>query len=807
MSGLWSDLRVAMRMLGKNPGITGIAVIALALGIGLTAVMFSIVHGALYRGLPFEEAHEILHLERNNLAADIESMEVTIHDFEAWRAQQRSFEDLAAFYSGTVNVSGVERAERYDGSFITPSAFPMIGVQPVRGRLFREEEGRADAPGVVMLGYEVWRDRYGFAEDVVGRSIRVNGEQMTIVGVMPEGFYFPIEEQIWVALRDTALETERGEGRTYEVVGRLRDGVTADRAVLDLNQIAQQLAAEYPETNEGVGAIAKPYTEEFVGDEARGLLFTMLVAVFLVLVIACVNVANLLLARAALRQKEVAVRSAIGATRRRVVAQLLVESLTLAVVGGALGMAVAWVGIRMFRNAIQIAEPPFWMEFSLSPTVLAFVAGLTVIAGIIAGVVPALQASGADINSVLKDESRGSSSLRIGKLSRGLVMLEIALSVALLSAAGLMVKSVTNLRGADFGFVSDNVLTARMGLFEADYPDEESRRRFFDDVLDRVAAVPGVEDATLTSTLPGLGACCWRFSPEGETYDRDQDYPIAARAAISPDFFTTFGVEVIQGRTFSEQDGAEGLPVAVVNERFQEEFFPEGAIGQRIRLGASETEEPWLQIVGVVGDTYMGGIGNDDEPNRAGLYVPLAQADARFISLAVRGRGSALALANPLREAVEAVDRNMPLYWVQSLDDSLRQNTWFYNIFGTLFMIFGVAALFLASVGLYGVMAFGVSRRTQEVGIRMALGARARDVVGMILRQGAAQIAVGAVVGLGLAVLLARFLRILLFEVSPTDPVIFGGIVLVLTATGLLASWIPARRASRVDPMVAFRYE
>lgn len=802
-----SDLRLAFRMLVKNPGLTGIAVLALALGIGLTTIMFSIVYGALLRGLPFDQPYEIVHLERNNLSADIEGMEVSIHDYVDWRKEQRSFEDLAAFYSGTVNISGQERAERFDGSFITPNAFPMLGVQPIRGRLFREEEGSPGAPGVALLGYEVWRDRYGSDDDVVGRSIRVNGEQMTVVGVMPEGFFFPAGEQVWIPLRDNPLEFERGEGRTFEVFGRLRDGESRDRAFLDMSGIADRLAKAYPESNEGVGVVIQPFTDEFVGDDAKGLLFTMLAAVFLVLIIACANVANLLLARAALRGKEVAVRSAVGASRFRVIRQLLVESTALALVGGGLGLLIAAVGIRVFRSAIQRAEPPFWMEFGLLPPVVLFVLGLTLLAGVIAGVVPALQASGADINAILKDESRGSSGFRIGRISRGLVMVEIALSVALLCGAGLMIKSVTNLRTTDFGFDTQSVLTARVGLFEADYPDEESRRQFFESVVDRVQRIPEAQSAALTTALPGTGSCCWRFAPEGATYDRDQDYPQTARSAVTPDFFETFGIDVRQGRVFTLQDGPGNLPVAVVNQRFEDEFFPDGASGQRVRLGASDSESPWLTVVGVVDNTYMGGIGNDEDPNRAGLFVPVGQSDSRFMSLAVRTRGAPLAVTGAVREAVEAVDKNVPIYWARTMDDALSRNTWFYDIFGGLFMIFGAAALFLASVGLYGVMSFGVSRRIQEVGIRMALGARSRDVIRLIVRQGAVQIAVGVVVGLGLAVLLARFLRVLLFEVSPTDPLIFASIVGVLAGTGFLATWIPARRASRVDPMVAFRCE
>ncbi|MEZ4416517.1 MAG: ABC transporter permease [Gemmatimonadota bacterium] len=806
MQSFLRDLRFAARTLRKQPGLTALSVFTLGLGIGLTTVMFSIVNGALYRGLPFEDGHEILHLERANLEAGIESMEVTIHDFTDWRESQRSFEDLAAFYMGTVNISGDERAERFDGAFTTASTFALLGVQPQLGRLLAASDERPESPGVVLLGHQVWRDRYAADPQVVGRSLRVNGETMTVIGVMPEGFLFPLEQQVWLPLRMDPLQIPRGQGTTLEVMGRLRDGVTSDQALLDLTAIARRLAQDHPETNEGVGVLIKPFTDEYVGDEAKGLLLTMLGAVFLVLVIACANVANLLLARASVRGKEVAVRSAMGASRLRVVRQHLVESLALSSAGSALGMVIAWAGIRFFNRAIVVAEPPFWMEFGLLPPVLAFVALLTLFAAVAAGVMPAVKVSGADINAVLKDESRGSSGLRMGRLTRGLVVLEIALSVALLCAAGLMVKSVTKLRTTDFGFQREGILTGRVGLFEAEYPDPDSRRQFFESLRTRLTELPQVEAATLTTTLPGQGACCWRFAPEGQAYDRDQDYPVAARAAVGPDFFETFRIEILQGRGIERRDGPDELPVAVVNRAFEREFFPDGALGKRMRMGASDSEEPWLTIVGVAENAYMGGIGND-QPNRAGIYVSTAQSDTRFISLAVRTHQDPSTLINPVRDAVAAVDRDVPMYFAYTMDEAIRRNSWFYDIFGTLFMVFGGAALFLATIGLYGVMAFAVSRRTQEVGIRMALGATPRDVVTLILRQGLGQIALGAGAGLVLAFLLARMLRILLFEVSPTDPAIFAAILLILTTTGVLASLVPARRASRVDPMVAFRYE
>ncbi len=805
MTSFFQDFRYSLRTLGKNPGVTLIAVVALTLGIGLTTTMFSIVYGALYRGLPFEAADRIMHLERNNLAQDIESMEVTIHDYLDWREQQTSFTAIAAFWSGTVNLSGTEgRPERYDGAFMTGNAFEILRVRPQLGRVFGPDDDHPGAPAVAVIGYGIWRNRFDSDPGIVRRTVRLNGEPTTVVGVMPEGFAFPTNEDIWVPMRVDADTIVRGEGITLEVYGRLKDGVTQDRAAAELATIAGRLEMEYPKTNEGVGSVMKPYTEEFIGDEAARLLWTMLAAVSLVLLIACTNVANLLLARAIQRSKEVAVRSALGATRLRVVMQFLTETFVITLIGAALGLAVAWVGVRLFNNAIVDTQPPFWIDIRIDAIAVAFVFGLTLLATALAGVLPALRASGANVNEVLKDESRGSSSLRIGKLSKTLVTLEIALSCGLLVGAGLMVKSVVQLRTLDYGFHTD-VLTARVGLFPADYPDRGRRAQFFEELRTRLVAQPGVVGAALGTGLPGLGSGGTRFAVDGESYPDDTDYPNAHRAMITPGYFDTFGAAISQGRDFAVQDIDGNLPVVIVNESFTRRFYAgESPLGRRIRTGTSDSENDWMTIVGVVPDMLMGGI-DDDDPE--GMYVPVAQSDVRFMSIIVRARGEPMALAPVLRSEVIAIDPDLPLYWVDTLDTRIQRANWFYNVFGALFMVFGGAALFLAGVGLYGVMSFSVTRRTQEVGIRIALGAQNRDVIGLIMKQGLWQLGIGLLVGLGIAALLSRGLEVVLFQVEPFDPVIFMLIASVLLVVGLAASFIPARRATRVDPVVALRYE
>ncbi|MBI3982464.1 MAG: ABC transporter permease, partial [Gemmatimonadetes bacterium] len=789
----------------KNPGVTAIAVVALGLGIGLTTTMFSIVYGAMYRGLPFERAHELVHMERNDPGENGRPIEVPIHDYHDWVAQQKSFVGLMAFYSGTINVSGIEgRPERFDGAFVTANTFDLLGQRPLYGRAFVAGEDRPGSPNVAILGYEPWRNRFDSDPNVVGTTVRMNGQPTTIVGVMPRSFAFPVDQEMWMPMKQDPLTLKRGEGFTLEVVGRLRPGISIDEATAEMNLIAKRLGDEYPVTNAGLEVVVKPYTEEYIGQEPAAMLLTMLAAVFLVLLIACANVANLLLSRAAVRSKEVAVRTALGATRIRVVTQFLTETFVIASAGAALGLGIAWLGVRIFNVVIAPTEPPFWIDIRIDPAAIGFVLLLVLLSTLLSGVFPALKASGGNVHDTLKDEARGSSSLRLGRVSKGLVIAEIALSCGLLVAAGLMIKSVAQLGSIDYGFRTD-VLTARVGLFEGDYPDAERRRQFFDQLEQRLGGLPGVQAVTLATSLPGVGSEGTRFAVEGVAYAEEKDYPFTRRVAASPGYFDAFGVGVLQGRGFTGQDRQDALPVALVNQSFATKYFPhESPLGRRIREGTAASTEPWRTIVGVVPDTYLDGVENE-EP--AGIYIPLAQTDRRFMSLILRTSGDPMATAPAVRDAVIAVDPDLPIYFVRTVDQAVRENTWFYRVFGGLFMVFGAAALFLGGVGLYGVMSFSVSRRTQELGIRMALGAQGRDVLRLILSQGMGQLGFGLGLGLLVAGLLSQGLKIILFEVRPLDPLTFAVVATTLFLIGVAACYVPARRATRVDPVFALRYE
>jgi predicted permease len=802
---LTDDLRFGARMLLKQPSLTAIAVLALALGIGLTTIMFSIVNGALIRGLPFEDSERIVAVSGTNVAENQDRLSVSIHDFTDYREAQRSIESLSAFYTGTVNVSGEGRPDRYDGAFVTANMFDVVRVRPILGRGFVKGDDAPGAPMTIVLGYGPWQRRFGGDPNVVGRTLRVNGRAATIIGVMPEKFAFPSAQEVWVPLQLDPLTLKRGEGQFVTVSGRLKPDVTIAQAQAEFAAIAKRLAEQYPQTNKDLGANVQPFVRRFLGPQVYSLLYTMLGTVFGVLLIACANVANVLLARTATRTKEVAVRTALGASRGRVIRQLLVETSMIAVVGAVLGLVIAQIGIMLFNRAIVDTQPPFWIDIRLDPMVLLFASGLTIVSALASGSMPALQAARADVNEILKDQSRGSSGLRVGRLSKGLVVVEIALSFGLLVAAGLMIRTILNVQTMDFGFAIRDVFTARVGLFESVYPDDASRARFYAEVQRRVEALPGVRSATLATVLPGLGTGRVPIAIQGRTYATDRDYPSARQGQIATRFFETFGLAVLKGRDFTSSDDASAPRVAIVNRSFVEKFFKgEDPVGQQFREGRSDSKNPWLTIVGVAPDMYMSGPPNEDPP---GYYLPVAQGGARFMSIAVRAAGDPTSLTSAVRDAVSAIDPDMPIYFVRTLEESLLQGAWPFSVFGSLFMAFGFSALFLATVGLYGVMAFSVRQRTQEIGVRMALGAAGSAVLAMFMRQGLWQIGIGLTLGIGIGAGLSRLMESMLFRVEPWDPVVFSTIAIVLATAALVACLIPARRAMRVDPLVALRYE
>ena len=804
MQAILRDIRYGFRSLVKTPGLTLIATVALTFGIGLTTAAFSIVYGAIMKGLPFPDGHRIVEVSRSNPTRGSQRMGVPISDYADYRAQQRSLDPMAGYYTGTVNVSGTEQAERYTGAWVTAGTFGVTSARPILGRVFRPGE---DAPGggnLVVIGYGMWRKRFGGDSGIVGRTLRANGQPFTIIGVMPERYVFPGDADLWLPLQLDPVALKRGEGTWLTVAGMLKPGATLEQAKADFGAIAQRLQRQYKDTNEGIEAVVEPYVDAELGPEPHQLLYTMLGAVFFVLLIACANVANLLLDRAAHRSKEVGIRTALGASRGAVVRQFLTEAFVLSAAGAVLGTGLAAAGIALFNRAIVDSQPPFYIDIRLHPPVLLFTVGLSLLATLLSGAIPAFQSSRSDVNEVLKDETRGSSSLHIGKMSRALVVFEIALSCGLLVASGLMIKSVTNLRTMDPGFRTRNLFTARVG-FPAQYTDSLMERRFFEELRDRLGELPGVRSAAIVSSLPGVGSNGGSFEVDGLAYPTDRDVPNARWYAVSDGFFETFGIPIARGRGITASDLRESAPVAVVNRAFADKYFPgKDPVGQRIRQGGRTSTLPWMTIVGIVGTTFTG---NPEEPRAPAYFAPLSQHHSNFASIAVQTAGPPMALTSQVRQAVGALNPDIPLYWVYSMEEAIARPTWYIRVFGTMFMIFGFVALFLAAIGLYAVMSFSVSRRTREVGIRMALGAQAGDMVRLILQQGAWQLAAGTILGLGLAAGVDQLTRVILFEVQPLDPTIFGSVVGVLAVSGLCACLIPALRATRVDPLVALHSE
>jgi len=811
MGSLLGRLRYGARMIIRRPGLSATAIVALALGIGLTTTMFSIVYVTVIRGLPFEDSEELVAIFRNRPAQGVQFMGVTIHDFEDWRQLQTSFDDIAAYFAETVNVGGTEgRPIRYLGAYVSAHTFDLLGVQPILGRTFRPEEDHPSTPPVMILSYRAWQDRFEGDPNVIGQTVRANAEVTTIVGVMPEKFGFPSQMDAWLPLRIDPLAYPRGGGPALEqtqvnTLARLRDGVTLEEAQAEMSAIAGRLESEYPATNEGIGATVQLQIDNLIGPQAATMLYVMLGAVFGVLLIACANVANLLLARTLVRSKEVAVRTALGASRIRTVMQLLGETLVLSFAGAAVGLLIAKISMDFFNAGLATQELPLWLVAGMDPAVIAFVIGLTFLSAILAGTIPALRASRGNVSEILSDEARGSSGMRVGRVTKGLVVAQIAVSCSLLVGAGLMIRTVLNVSRFDYGFTTENIFSARLGLFQNDYPTESSQLQFYEELERRLAGRPGVRAVAFTSDLPARGGQTRPISIEGATYATDSDHPLAYRVVITPQYFDIVEAAPVRGRGFTSLDGPDSEPVALVTERFVElHLADEDPLGARIRLG---DDEPWRTIVGVVPNLHLGGAVGATDPRHEGVYIPLAQNVINFMSLVVRTDQDPMTQTAMIQEEVSALDPALPLYWVRSLRGQYDLDTWFYRAFGTLFMAFGFAALAMAIIGLYGVMSFSAGNRTREIGLRMALGANTREVLVLILRQGAFQVGLGLLIGVGLAALLGQGLGILLFGVAPWDPTIFGGVILTLALTGILACFIPAQRAARVDPIEAMRHD
>ena len=797
------DIYDGLRMLRRSPGISALASIALALGIAATTTMYSITRGIL-RELPVDRPERLMHVAMTSRTTGDEYTRVPVADIVAIRDQQRSFESLGAYEDESIHLGDSDhRAERISSAMVSADLFKVLRVSPLLGRVLSIEDERPGAPAVTVLGYNLWTTRYASDRDILGKTVRINGVQTTVVGVMPKDFGFPAKEQLWTPLSLDATRSSSQPDVAYLVIGRLREGATRESAAADIALIGRRVAIANPTTHQGTALAVRPYRDEMIDEDARTIFRAMLIVVSFVLLIACANVANLLLARAVTRSREIAVRMALGASSRNLIRQLLVESLAIAIPGGLLGLALAWVGVTVF-NATLGFELSYWMRIEVDAAVLAFTTGLVVLAAIVAGLAPARQASRVSVGDVLKDETRGSSSFRLGRASRVLVVGEVALSCTLLVVTGLMVKGVLSVTSRYVGTSPDRVAVGRVDLRPDAYPDASSRIRVFDAIETRLGATPGVVAATLASHLPGNSAASVPVEVGGARYETRDDVPSSRVVAVSPSFFATFGISLLQGRPFSIADRTGAPLVAIVNRPFAERFFNGNAIGRQVR--AKENGE-WATIVGVAPVLGMVSGRGDRDPGNDAVYLPLAQSNYPNVAIAARTSGDATALVGTIRDLIAQIDPDVPLYQEGRLDVTLARASSGEKVFGGLFTFFGVSALLLAVVGLVGVLGFSVSRRTREIGIRSALGGRPGALLWLVLRGGLVQLVLGLVMGLGLAAVIAPQFGDALFNQKPHDPAIYALIAGLLVLAGAIAAIVPARRALGVSPMVALRTE
>jgi putative ABC transport system permease protein len=812
---LWQDLRFGGRMLVKQPGFTLITVVTLALGIGANTAIFSIINAVLLHPLPYAEAEHLVKVYGEFPTLATNQMRLSVPEYTDFQQQTQSFAASGAFDSGSANLapSDGSEPERVERGALTPEMFAVLQVAPVLGRVFTPEEAQAGRDDVVLLSHSLWQRRFGGDAGVIGQSLNISGRSQTIIGVMPPGFAFPPKTEIWQPLwfPKAQYDQQQRGGRGLEVLARLKPEASLKAAQAELDGLGAQLTAQYPQ-NYGADRryrmIVTPLLDDVVG-ELKPALLLLACAVGFVLLIACANVANLLLARAATRRQEIAVRLALGAGRRRLVQQLLTESILLALTGGLAGLLLATWGVQVLLRFVPDNLPRL-NTVGLDGRVLLFTALASLATGIIFGLAPAVQAAQADVNEALRESGRTGKGGRGQRLRNAFVVAEIALALVLLAGAGLMLKSFWRLQAVEPGFQADGVLTLRMLLPFTTHPQPSERAAFFRQVLERFRDLPGVTAAGAVSRIPMVpGNNSGRMTIENGAANELNDPSVETEMRwASPDYFQTMGIALLSGRDFNNGDSQGSLPVAIVDENFVRRFYPnEDPIGKRIKRGGPQSTGPWKTIIGVVRAVRNQRLDATSLPQ---AYFPVFQeADEMYnLSFAVRtGEGDPLTLAQSLRAAVLAVDRNQPVFDVKPLRHIVADSVALKRLALLLLSLFAMVALVLAASGIYGVMAYSVTQRSHEIGIRQALGAQIGDVLRLVIWQGLKLALCGLALGVVAALALTRFLEALLFGVSATDPLTFAGIAGLLVVVALVACWIPARRATKVDPLVALRSE
>jgi putative ABC transport system permease protein len=811
MQTLWQDLRYGVRMLLKQPGFTLIVALTLSLGIGANTAIFSVVNSVLLRPLPYRDAERIVAIQELNV--DGKRVQVTAANFLDWRAQQSTFAHLAAIFTRPANLSLTEQAERINLAVVSANFFEVFGITAERGRLFLAADEQAGHPPVIVISHGLWQSRFGGAVDLVGRSVTLDGKSYTVVGIAPAGFQYPNQTEAWLPpLRlapelNERMDVTQVRGMGYlSAVALLKPGVSHAQAASEMETITARLRQQYPDTNNKRFNRVVSLHKHLVG-ETGAMLWLLFGAVSFVLLIACANVANLLLVRAAARQKEMAIRTALGASRRRVIRQLLTESTLLALAGGGLGLLLAAWGVDLLTKLLP-QDFPRLREIGLDWLVLGFTLSASVLTGVLFGLAPALQSVKMVIHETLKESARGAAgNWRQRRLGHLLIVAEVALSFVLLVGAGLLLRSFLQLQAVNAGFTPQQVLTARLSPSGSGYRGDPAYINYYQRVIERVSAIPGVEAVGAINTLPLSKGPTAGYRVEGRPPLTPDKWPGANYRCVSPGYFHALNIQIVQGRAFTERDSAEAPLVMIVNQALARRDFPgENPIGKRINLGNTDRngQPVWFEIIGVAANVRSLDVIEEPLPE---FYLSSLQDTFSEMSLVIRAAVDLASLPGAVRQAAAEVDRTQPVSKIETMEQIVSEavSQPRFNLF--LLGLFGGLALLLSAAGIYGVTAYSVAQRSPELGIRMALGAQPHDVLKLILGQGLRLIAGGIVLGLAAAFALTRLMSTLLFGVSATDPSTFAAIALLLTLVALLACWIPARRATKVDPMIALRCE